>query len=157
MKINPCILHKTCKCAALFYPPFSPWVLALPERSAWSWKPNTLFIGHENNKWFQRKPHLLCFKLWKCLYSPEMEPQIPLCKKKPIFLFASFLTNTDYQPENIHVRYKRDGNLQYKPWMLSSIILKIHIKGTGWVFLFAFIVRMALNSCKNTAEFTPVN
>jgi len=54
-----------------------------------------------------------------------------LCLKKYPSFFASFLTNTDSQPENIHVRYKRGEDLQYRPWKLSSIMLKIHIKGTG--------------------------
>lgn len=40
VKTKPCILHKMCKCAVLFFPECcSPWVLALPERSTWSRNP----------------------------------------------------------------------------------------------------------------------
>lgn len=130
-------------------------------------KPNMFFTGHENTKWFQRKPHPLCFKLWKWLCLPEMAflrycwcAYIPLCKEYPSF-FESCFISIDSQSENIHVRYRGDRELQYKLWMLSSDILKIHITVTECFFLLVYLPCLHCmygpGPFKSPAEFSPVN
>lgn len=127
VKTSLCILLKMGEPTVLFFPQSSPWVLALRERFAWKCYSQGMKPASDSGE----SPHPLCFKLWKYLCLPEMaflKVFLWLCWYEYI---AFCLTRTGSVLGNFHVRHKGDRNLQYKLWMVSSNILKIHITITG--------------------------